>query len=271
MAHPRRVHDLPLNRRTSSSFPPRLSERQKAFFREVLNALNEGGVRYAVAGAFALQRHTGIWHDTKDLDVSLSQDSVDGALNCMKRLGYRCEITDPVWLAKAFGEEFFIDFVTGMSNGVIPVDPQWIERAHSAVIVGVPTRVLAPEELLASKLFVVRRERFDGADIAHILYATGADLDWGRLLGIVGEHWQLLLWSLVFFAYIYPANVDQVPAYVWQHLTSKFGETIKAPDPKAPFRSSLVDEFLFAIDVQEWGLADQLAKYRTRRLAATSD
>ena len=125
----------------------------------MLNALNESGVRYAVTGAFALQRHTGIWHDTKDLDVSLTQSSVKTALQCLERLGYRGEITDPVWLAKAFGEEFFVDLVTGMSNGVISVDSQWIDRAHPAIIVGVPTRVLAPEELLASKLFVVRRER----------------------------------------------------------------------------------------------------------------
>jgi len=237
----------------------------------VLNALNEGGVRYAVTGAFALQRHTGIWHDTKDLDLSLTQASVETALRCLKRLGYRGEITDPVWLAKAYGEEFFVDFVTGMSNGVISVDSQWIERAHPAVIVGVPTRVLAPEELLASKLFVIRRERFDGADIAHILYATGADLDWKRLFAIVGEHWQLLHCSLVFFAYVYPANVDQIPAHVWQELMTKFEWTIKHPDPTAPFRGSLVDEFLFAIDVKEWGLADQLENYRARRMAASPD
>jgi hypothetical protein len=39
------------------------------------------------------------------------------------------------------------------------------------------------------------------SDIAHILYATSASLDWNRLLALVGEHWQLLLWSLVFFSY----------------------------------------------------------------------
>jgi hypothetical protein len=41
-----------------------------------------------------------------------------------------------------------------MSNAVITVDPSWIERAHPATIVGVKTKVLVPEELLASKLFV---------------------------------------------------------------------------------------------------------------------
>jgi hypothetical protein len=57
-----------------------------------------------------------------------------------------------------------------MSNAVLTVEDSWIERAQPAVLEGVRSRVLAPEELLASKLFVTRTERFDGADIAHIIY-----------------------------------------------------------------------------------------------------
>jgi hypothetical protein len=126
--------------------------------------------------------------------------------------------------------------------------------------------VLAPEELIASKLFVARRERFDGADIAHILYATSASLDWNRLLTLVGEHWQLLLWSLVFFSYVYPAHVNLVPAEVWQELLKRFQKTVENSNSGAPFRGSLIDQFLFAIDVREWGMKDQLADYRAQRL-----
>jgi hypothetical protein len=37
------------------------------------------------------------------------------------------------------------------------------------------------------------------------------------------------------------------------------------PDPAAPFRGSLIDPHLFAIDVNEWGFEDQLSEYRSRR------
>ena len=37
--------------------------------------------------------------------------------------------------------------------------------------------VLAAEELIASKLFVSRRERCDGADVAHIVYRAGNRMD----------------------------------------------------------------------------------------------
>ena len=232
----------------------------------MLTALNRCSVQYAVTGAFALHQHTGIWYQTKDLDVSLTPEAVPRALECLRKEGYRCEVPDPVWLAKAHHGDFFVDLISGMSNGVLPVDECWIRRAHPAVIVGVPTRVLAPEELLASKIFVTRRERFDGADIAHILYGTKGKLDWNRLLQIMGGHWEMLLWCLVFFAYIYPNRIKTVPLSIWHDLLGRFESKINNPDPHARFRGSLVDEHLFAIDVREWGLEDQLADYRDRRM-----
>ena len=147
----------------TSSIPARIPEEQKTLYREVLQVLEENHVPYAVAGAFALQQHTGICRDTKDLDVFLTSEHVPAALARLQEHGFECEIRDPVWLAKAHRGDFFVDLITGMSNAVITVDASWIERAYPATIVGVQTRVLAPEELLASKLFVTRRERFDGA------------------------------------------------------------------------------------------------------------
>ena len=72
-----------------------------------------------------------------------------------------------------------------------------MDRPRSdAEVLGVPVKVLAAEELIASKLFVTRRERFDGADIVHVIHGTGGKLDWDRILYLVGEHWMMLLWVL---------------------------------------------------------------------------
>lgn len=166
----------PVAPRTSSSVPPELPAEQRELFRRVLTILNACEIPHAIAGAFALQQHTGIWHPTKDLDLSLTHESVETALHCLKEDGFVCEVVDPVWLAKAYRGDFFVDLISGMSNGVIPVSRSWIERAYSGSVVGIPARVLAPEELLASKLFVTRRERFDGADTAHIILARSGQL-----------------------------------------------------------------------------------------------
>jgi len=255
----------------TSSVSPNFPEHQRALFREVLELLNASRVRYAVSGAFALQQHTGIWRDTKDLDVFLTQEDVQPALRLLGERNYVCEVRDPVWLAKAHRDEFYVDLITGMSNGVITVDASWIERAQPAIIAEVATRVLAPEELLCSKLFVTRRERFDGADIAHILYGTRGKLDWERILTIVDENWEILLWALILFRYVYPAQTDYVPFSVWQDLLTRYMGLVARTDSKAKFRGSLIDENMFAIDVKEWGLEDLLLEYRARRMPKEFD
>jgi len=153
-----------------------------------------------------------------------------------------------------------------MSNAVIVVDDTWMERAQKATIAGVPSRIISAEDLLASKLFVIRRERFDGADIAHVIYGTKGRLDWKRILDHAGEHWEIVLWALILFRYVYPAHTDYVPAELWQDLLSRYMSLVQRLDPKAPFRGSLVDDNIFSIDVKDWGLEDVESGYRERQL-----
>lgn len=249
----------------TSSVPVKLPEPQELLFREVLDRLEEEHLPFAVSGAVALQQHTGICRFTKDLDIFLSPADANRALPILARQGFECEVRDPVWLAKANRDGFFVDLITGMSNGTITVDEQWIRRAHLATVLGVKTRVLAPEELIASKLFITRRERFDGADIAHVIYALGGRLDWQRVLELAGEHWELVLWALVLFRYVYPAQTHYVPQKIWQELLGRFNEEVRSPHPKARFRGSLIDDKMFAIDVEEWGLDDILKENQARR------
>jgi hypothetical protein len=248
----------------SSSKPPEFAPEQIALFREVLELMNRCGARYVISGAFALQEHTGICRDTKDLDLFLPVAHVGKALDCLRMDGFECEITDPVWLAKARRGDFFVDLITGMSNGAISVDDSWVEHGSPKTVFDVPTRVLAAEELIASKLFVTRRERFDGADIAHVVYGTRGRLNWERLLHLVGEHWEVLLWALMLFRYVYPAQTDYVPRAVWDDLLQRLQQMVAHPDPKAQFRGSLIDDKMFAIDVAEWGKRNILEELREK-------
>ncbi|MHB8216345.1 MAG: nucleotidyltransferase [Candidatus Sulfotelmatobacter sp.] len=250
----------------TSSMPTEIPRQQATLFREVLLALEEKNFPYAVSGAFAMRQHTGICRFTKDLDLFMTASTSREVLPYLEESGFVCEVKDPVWLSKVHKGEFFVDLITGMSNGVVVVDDSWIKRASPAMIHGVETRVLAPEELVASKIFVAKRERFDGADIAHIIYGTHSTFDWDRELLLVGEHWEMLLWSLLLFRYVYPAQTHYVPASVWSRLLQKLQSEIAAPDPKAKFRGSLVDENMFAIDINEWGLANLLEETRKIRM-----
>src|SRR5262245_18318723 len=85
----------------SSSRHPDFPEPQRRLFREVLELLNRERIPYCVSGAFALQAHTGIWRDTKDLDLFLTAANLEVALCALRADGFHCETRDPVWLAKA--------------------------------------------------------------------------------------------------------------------------------------------------------------------------
>ena len=232
---------------------------------EVLGHLNRVNLPYVVAGAFALQQHTGIWRNTKDLDLFLPAQAVPEALQHLAEQGFEIEICDPVWLAKAHRDGYYVDLITGMSNAIITVDQSWIDRGAESMVLGVKARVLAAEELIASKLFVNFRERFDGADIVHIIYGTKGRLDWTRLRQLVGEHWGLLLWELILFHYVYPSQQNYVPRDVWSDLLARLYSQLDSPLPQPAFRGSLIDEKMFAIDVQEWGLENLLEEESKRR------
>jgi hypothetical protein len=253
---------------TSASATP-LPPEAADLYRDVLLAMNEHGIPYAVAGAFALQKYTGIWRITKDLDLFMKPADVPAALENLCEQGFRCETLDPVWLSKAHRGEYFVDLISGMSNAVIVVDDSWMNRTQPAVIAGVQSRIICAEDLIASKLFVTRRERFDGADIAHIIYRTKGQLEWERILELACEHWEMVLWALVLFRYVYPAHTDYVPAPLWQDLLSRYMHLVQHPDPNAPFRGSLIDENIFSIDIKDWGLEDLQSGYRDRHLQRT--
>jgi hypothetical protein len=161
-----------------------------------------------------------------------------------------------MWLAKARRGDYFVDLITGVGNATLTVEQSWIDRSEEDEVIGVRCKVLPAEEMIASKLFVTRRERFDGADIAHLLRATATRLDWNRMHQLTEPHWQMLYWELVLFAYIYPARTGDIPASVWNKLTRRFEETVSNTRKDEPFRGTLIDPKMFAIDVNEWGERD---------------
>lgn len=248
----------------SSSRPPTFAADQESLFREVIELMTRNKVQFVISGAFALHEHTGIWRDTKDLDFFLPAQEVPRALKLLEADGFVTAINDPVWLAKAHRGDYFVDLITGMSNAAIRVDYCWIERARPSHVLGLPVRVLAPEELIASKVFVTFRERFDGADICHIIYGSKGNIDWQRLMHLLGEHWEMLLWSLVLYQYVYPAYSSYIPRAIWDELLQRFKIELEHPNRDLQFRGSLVDEKMFAIDVNEWGKRDLLEEYRSR-------
>jgi hypothetical protein len=118
----------------------------------------------------------------------------------------------------------FVDIIFDSANGLCPVDDDWFTFAPSCALWGIEVRVSPAEELIMSKAFVMERERFDGADINHLLEARAEHLDWERLLRRFGAHWRVLLGHLVFFSFVYPRRRGAIPRFVFRELLERLRE-----------------------------------------------
>lgn len=190
----------------SHPHPAPLTPEVAAFYRHAMAVLERAGVSFLVGGAYAFANYTGIVRHTKDFDLFILPRDFDAALAALAAAGYPVERNFPHWLGKARGADgSFVDLIFGSGNGLTPVDEGWFRHARRAEVLGVQVRLCPPEEMLWSKAFIMERERYDGADVAHLLHCCAEELDWQRLLARFGEHWRVLLSHLVLFGYIYPA------------------------------------------------------------------
>jgi hypothetical protein len=185
-----------------------------AFYRRALQLLVDASIPFLVGGAFAHACFTGIRRTTKDLDLFIRRDDLDRISDLMLAEGWHCDMPYPHWLAKVYDGEDFIDLIFNSGNGLTPVDDTWFRRNQKAEVLGVPVRIANVEDSLTSKAFIMERERFDGADIAHLIQATAEHLDWKGLLRRFGTHWRVLLAHLDLFGYIYPGERHRIPAWV---------------------------------------------------------
>jgi predicted nucleotidyltransferase len=202
-----------------------------AFYRQVLHTLADAGVPFLVGGAFAFAAFTGIERLTKDLDLFIRRADFERIDELMRGLGWRAELTYPHWLAKVYAGDAFIDLIFNSGNGILPVDNEWFAHAPDGVVFGMPVKIAPAEETLASKAFIMERERFDGADVAHLLHARAETLDWPRLARRFGPHWRVLLAHLVLFGFIYPADRARVPAWLMDGLLARLREEMSQPAP----------------------------------------
>ena len=182
-----------------------------AFYRDAMRVMKEARVPFLLGGAYAFSVYTGIERHTKDFDLFLCENDVDAALAAFEKQGYRAERTFPHWLAKAHCGSDCIDLIYRAGNGFCAVDASWFERGRKEEVLGLSVKLVAPEEIIWMKAYIMERERYDGADIAHLIYSCAEKLDWQHLLRRFDADWRVLLSHLVLFGYIFPTEKHRIP------------------------------------------------------------
>ena len=109
------------------------------------------------------------------------------------------------------------------------------------------------EEMIWSKAFLMERERFDGADVLHLIRARQNDLNWPRLLSRFGEHWRVLLrtWSSSL------TSIPTIPRPRDHRTPGGPAKTSRRADEGIRLcRGPLLSRAQYLVDVERWNYVD---------------
>lgn len=233
------------------------TKKAQEFYTAALKDMKKSKIPFMVAGTFAVRVYTGIDRPTKDLDFFCKAGDFPKLLNYLKSIGYSTEIEDERWIAKGKKGRYFFDIIFGSTNAVTPVTEYWFENAIESTVLNNRVKIIPPEELIYSKLFVQDRYKYDGSDIAHLMLQRGNTLDWKHLLTLSDQYWEVLLEQIINFRFIYPSEREKIPRWILDELLSRLNHQINGPtSSKKVCRGRLFSRSDYAIDIHKWGFAD---------------
>jgi hypothetical protein len=241
----------------ASSPPAPASSSAHAFYADALKILSASGIPFLIAGTYALNAYTGVRRQTKDIDVFCKPGDFPRILHLFQEAGYKPEIEDERWIAKVRKGKDFFDIIFNSTAGVTPVNDLWFVEEREAEIFGSTVRILPPTEFVWSKAFVQSRERYDGADIAHVLLKEHENIDWRRLLTYMEQYWEVLLVHILNFRFIYPTERHRIPQWLMDELMERLRLQDGLPVPQTRVcRGRMFSRADYEIDVQDWGFVD---------------
>lgn len=233
-----------------------IPEVERQAYRKALDTLNRTGVPYVISGLYALYEYTGIYRQTKDLDLFVEPRHLVDAVRVLRAEGFRPHLEQSHWLAKVFLDDKQIDIIFGTGNGLYFIDELWFRHSRAGILAGTQVRVAPPEELLWHRLFVSERHRSDVSDILHLILCRGDEFDWERLLWRVDQHWRLLLAQVHLYDFVYPGHRGRIPQWVRRRLYDLAEAEVDEVGDPSICQGTLISRFSYNIDVNEWGFRD---------------
>lgn len=227
----------------------------EGFYNKVLNIIITESIPFVIGGGFALYTYTGLRHPTpNDLDIFCKAGDFPKIVAILRESHIDIEVIDERWLAKAIEADFQVDLLYSSPNYLISVDDSWFKNATQSELFGVKTKVMPAEELIWCKAYVADRNRFDGADINHLILIYGKNLDWKRLLARMENHWEVLLSILINFRFVYPSERGLIPKWLMEDLISRLTYQLKNPTPKDKIsRGPLLSRTQYKVDITKLG------------------
>lgn len=200
-----------------------------------------------VGGAFAVHHYTNWWRNTHDIDVYMTRHDVAGAAEALSSVGFtdigEQAPGDRQWIYHSGKRGLIFDVIWRFANLANYITPGWFERAPTGEFLGMQLAFLPLEELVWIKVFVINRHRCDWPDVMRLVQAQCRNLDWERLMGLLGEHWLLLAGLVDVYDWQHPQSMGCVPDSIRDELARRRLEYRRNP-PAHVNREHLLDPWL---------------------------
>jgi predicted nucleotidyltransferase len=126
--------------------------------KKAAGALRDQGIPFVLGGGLAAWARGGP-ASGHDVDLLVKPDDVERAAAVLDGLGMRIEKPPEGWLLKAYDGDVLIDLIFDPATG--PVTDEVIERADELEVLSTRMRVMALEDIMATKLLALNETHLD--------------------------------------------------------------------------------------------------------------
>jgi len=138
-------------------------------------ALRDAGIPFLLGGSLASWARGG--PETRhDLDVMIKPEDVERALEALEEAGMRPERPPEDWLVKAWDGDTLVDLIYCPKG--LPMDDDVIARGEELSVLGMEIRVMALEDVMATKLMALTEHTLRYEGLLQIARALREQVDW---------------------------------------------------------------------------------------------
>jgi hypothetical protein len=141
-------------------------------------ALRDAEIQFMLGGSMAAWARGGPEPDN-DLDLMVSPDQAEAALQALSGIGMRIERPPEEWLYKAWHGEVMIDLIFRPSG--LELTDEAFERAEEISVMAVGMPVMALEDALVTMLCALDEHALDFSRLVQITRALREQIEWPAL------------------------------------------------------------------------------------------
>jgi hypothetical protein len=146
--------------------------------KKAAGALRDQGIPFVLGGGLAAWARGGP-ASGHDVDLLVKPDDVERAAAVLDGLGMRIEKPPEGWLLKAYDGDVLIDLIFDPATG--PVTDEVIERADELEVLSTRMRVMALEDIMATKLLALNETHLDLKGALEMARAVREQVDWDEV------------------------------------------------------------------------------------------